>query len=230
MTRDSNKVHLLALETSGSVSGVYLSDGERMLGQITLHQKNIHSRRLSLSIRQLLEHLDLTEQDLSGIILSAGPGSFTGLRIGYSLGKGLAHALKCPIIEVPTLDIWARQIGRTSLPVFSFVNAHRDEIFYAIYRWKSDVLKRETDYQLIAFNNISEVIKEKMIITGAEIETFRDRFTHASQEFTIFAEPLPQVPEGHVLLSLGYQKYVREEYSPLESCEPMYLRAFKGVM
>ena len=230
MSNDSKKIRLLALETSGNVSGVYLSEGERMLGQITLHQKNIHSRRLSVSIRQLLEHLDLTEQDLSGIILSAGPGSFTGLRIGYSLGKGLAHALKCPIVEVPTLDIWAWQIGQTSLPVFSFVDAHRDEIFYAVYRWKSDVLKKETDYQLVSFNDLSRVITEKMIITGAEIETFRDRFTGASQDFATFPEPLPLVPEGRVLISLGYQKYLQEEFSPLESCEPLYLRAFKGVM
>jgi tRNA threonylcarbamoyladenosine biosynthesis protein TsaB len=230
MGMNKETIHLLALETSGLTSGVYLSAGERLLGQITLHQKNIHSRKLAQSVEQLLALLDLSTADLSGIVLSAGPGSFTGLRIGYSLGKGLAHALKLPLVEVPTLDVWAYQNGETDIPVFSFVDAHRDELFYAIYRWVDHKLERNTEYSLCSFDNINTVIQRKTVITGAQLVEYRDRFTSDLGEYAVFPQSLPGSPAGWALLSQGFQKYCDEKFSSLEDSEPMYLRAFKGVM
>jgi tRNA threonylcarbamoyladenosine biosynthesis protein TsaB len=223
-------IHLLALETSGLTSGVYLSAGDQLLGQITLNQKNIHSRKLAESVDQLLSLSDVEKEDLSGIVLSAGPGSFTGLRIGYSLGKGLAHALKIPLIEIPSLDIWAYQNGKTDLPVFSFVDAHRGELFYAIYHWIDQSIVRKTEYGLCSFEGVSKVIQSRTIITGAKLDEYQDRFISLLGEAAVFSTPLPGFPEGWALLSLGFEKYSEEKFSPLESCEPMYLRAFKGIM
>jgi tRNA threonylcarbamoyladenosine biosynthesis protein TsaB len=223
-------IHLLALETSGLTSGVYLSAGDQLLGQITLNQKNIHSRKLAESVDQLLSLSEVDKKDLSGIVLSAGPGSFTGLRIGYSLGKGLAHALKIPLVEIPTLDIWAYQNGKTALPVFSFVDAHRDELFYAIYHWTDQAIDRKTEYGLCAFEDISKVIQSKTVITGAKLIEYQDRFISFLGEDAVFSTPLPGFPEGWALLSLGFKKYTEEKFSPPESCEPLYLRAFKGIM
>ena len=211
-------INLLALETSGLTSGVFLSAGEQLLGQITLNQKNIHSRKLAESVEQLLSLSDLEKTDLSG------------LRIGYSLGKGLAHALKIPLVEIPTLDIWAYQTGKTDLPVFSFVDAHRDELFYATYQWEDHNIDRKTEYGICSFEDISKIIQSRTVVTGAKLAEFQNRFISILGNHAVLAGTLPGSPEGWALLSLGFKKYTMGKFSSLESCEPMYLRAFKGVM
>jgi tRNA threonylcarbamoyladenosine biosynthesis protein TsaB len=230
MSENSEKSHLLALETSGMTSGVYISQDDEMLGQTTLHQKNIHSRRLSLSLNELLDHLQLSLSDINAIILSAGPGSFTGLRIGYSFAKGMSHSLKIPIIEVPTLDVWAYQLGQTDLPVFSFINAHREEIFYAHYRWEKGQMNRIGDYQLVAFTFLTDIISQMTIITGGEMGQFQEKFKEYLGENAIIPHPLPKQPQGSALLELGFQKFRAKIFSNTESCEPMYLISFKGIM
>ena len=183
--RDSQNIILIGLETSGTTSGVYISKNEEILGQLTLHQKNIHSRSLSVSLKQLLDHLQLTLEEVKAIVLSAGPGSFTGLRIGYSFAKGIAHPLNLPIIEVPTLDIWAYQLGHIDLPVFSFINAHRDEIFGAHYTWQKGQLKQKGNYQLISLKALPEVIKEKTLICGEDLDQFQEIFEKSLGEFAL---------------------------------------------
>jgi tRNA threonylcarbamoyladenosine biosynthesis protein TsaB len=230
MNRKESKIHLLALETSGLTSGVYLSNEDKLIGQITLHQRNIHSRKLAESVSQLLKLLDMRKADLSAIVLSAGPGSFTGLRIGYSLAKGMAHALKLPLVEIPTLDVWAYQYGETELPVFSFVDAHRDELFYALYHWSDQKLKRDTEYELCAFDEIDEKIKRPTMITGILLPEYQHRFTEILGDKAVFPKHNTNLLDGQALISLGFQKYNEGNFSPLESSEPLYMRAFKGIM
>jgi tRNA threonylcarbamoyladenosine biosynthesis protein TsaB len=228
--KNSENIHLIALETSGTTSGVYISKNKEVLGQLTLHQKNIHSRSLSVSLKQLLDHLQLSLRDMKAIILSAGPGSFTGLRIGYSFAKGIAHPLNLPIIEVPTLDIWAYQTGQTDLPVFSFINAHREEIFGAHYKWQESQMKQEGDYRLISLNALPEVIKKNTLICGGDLDQFQEIFEKNLGDFAVFPYPMVKQLQGWALLELGYAKFKAEDFSDFEHCEPMYMRAFKGVM
>lgn len=98
---------LLGIETSGDTCAVGISRDGRLLLEIAANIRNIHSRELAPFVALALEKAALSTRDISALVLSAGPGSFTGLRIGYSFAKGLAHALAAPVIEVPTLDVWA---------------------------------------------------------------------------------------------------------------------------
>jgi tRNA threonylcarbamoyl adenosine modification protein YeaZ len=167
---------------------------------------------------------------MKAIILSAGPGSFTGLRIGYSFAKGIAHSLRIPIIEVPTLDIWAYQLGQTDLPVFSFINAYREEIFCARYQWQKDQMKRKSEYQIVALESLSELITRRTLISGGDLIQFQDRIKEDLGKIAVFPYPLPKQPQGWALLQLGFGKFKNGKYSHTENCEPMYIRSFKGVM
>ncbi len=152
---------LLGLETSGLTSGVYLSRNNQLLAEISLNIRNIHSRGIALFIEQILTFAEIGFDQVSAVVISAGPGSFTGLRIGYSVAKGLLHALQKPLIEIPTLDIWSYQQGQVTFPVFSFIDAHRQEIYYAFYRWEGQEMKRESDYQIMPFELLPQRITEK---------------------------------------------------------------------
>jgi len=232
MQKESTDKHiiLLGLETSGLTSGVYLSLNNQLLAEMSLNVRNIHSRGIALFIEQVLKLTEIGYDQISAVVISAGPGSFTGLRIGYSVAKGMLHALQKPLIEVPTLDVWAYQQGRLNVPVFSFIDAHRQEIFYAFYRWEDQTLKRESDYQIMPFDELTKRITEKTFFVGPDVVRWRIPLQNSLGERALFAYPIQQQLQGWALLQLGYEKFMAGQFSDLHSCEPMYLRPFKGIL
>jgi tRNA threonylcarbamoyladenosine biosynthesis protein TsaB len=230
MANPEKEIYLLGIEASGLTSAVCISREDQLLGLILLNLKNIHSRKLSAITRQLLDHINLKFTDLSGIILSAGPGSFTGLRIGYSLAKGLAHPLNLPIVEVPTLDIWAHQHGRTDLPVLSIIDAHREEIFCAKYLWQGNELNGYDDFQLLPISSLKKYVTEKTLIVGNDLEKLKGKISELLGKKALFSFPLSRDPDCHSLCHLGYKKFVNQDTVTASDCEPRYMRAFKGVM
>jgi tRNA threonylcarbamoyladenosine biosynthesis protein TsaB len=224
------EIVLLGIEASGLTSGVYLSRDNQPLGEMALNIQNIHSRGLALFVAELLKLTDLSLLQISAVVVSAGPGSFTGLRIGYSIAKGIAHAVQKPLIEIPTLDIWAFQQGQSGFPVFSFIDAHRQEIFYALYRWEGKELTRITDYQIMTIESLPDLVHEKTIFVGPEIERLKNQLKDLLGQQAVLAHPIQQQIQGWALLQLGWLKFNSKQFSDLNSCEPLYLRPFKGIM
>jgi len=219
---------LLGIETSGGTCAAGIARGGQVIAEVSANIKNIHSKMLAPFVDSLLKIAGLSARDLSGVAVSAGPGSFTGLRIGYSVAKGLAHALNVPIVEVPTLDIWVFQTGWQPTPVLSVIDAHRGEIFCAVYQWKDNLPERQTDYLLISPEKLSEMLSIDAIIVGASTK-IKDLVTpHIPGNFR-FQQPSPSAPQVWALLALGAQKFAAAEFSDVANCEPFYMRAFKGV-
>src|SRR6187551_564583 len=100
---------ILSLETSTTVCSVALAQDGRLIGTSELRLEKSHSSHITVLIQQLLENTGFTNQDLSAIAVSGGPGSYTGLRIGTSTAKGLCYALDIPLIAVSTLHALAWQ-------------------------------------------------------------------------------------------------------------------------
>lgn len=223
------KTILLGIESSGMACAVGVSADNRMLLEISANIKNIHSQKLAPFVEYALQTAELQMQEINAIVLSAGPGSFTGLRIGYSVAKGLAHALKIPLIEVPTLDVWAYQAGEQSNPVMSVIDAHRGEIFCAAYHWESGALKLARDYALLKPENLPEILKTAVVITGADTGKLYPQLKAYLPRGSFLLHPSPELPQVWALLELGFEKFSGEQFADLNSCEPFYMRTFKGV-
>ena len=230
MNDKKKPVFILTIETSGLTSGVSIGQDGELLAERALNLKNIHSRKMALMLKQLMEDVKLDYRDLAAIALSAGPGSFTGLRIGYSLAKGLAHPLCLPLIEVSTLDVWAYQQGKTDLPVMALIDAHRNEIFCGLYRWKQNTLHREGDYRLVPLKDLPALLREPTLIVGADTVQLKEKIMKFSAEAARFPFPFLTQPENWALLHLAFQKYQAGELCAVSEAEPRYMRAFKGVM
>lgn len=230
MKNKKEPVFILTIETSGLTSGVSIGRDGKLLAQMALNLKNIHSRKMALMLKQIMEDVNLEYRQLAAIALSAGPGSFTGLRIGYSLAKGLAHPLHIPLVEVPTLDVWAYQQGKTDLPVLALIDAHRGEIFCGLYRWKQDNLQREGDYRLLPLKDLPSVLTEPTLIVGGDAAQLREKILEICGQTARFSFPLLIQPENRALLHLAFLKYHAGESSTVEEAEPLYMRAFRGVM
>lgn len=96
-------MNIIAIETASTICGVALFMDDEIINKHEINKPKIHGKKLPIIIKNLLNENKVNVTDLDGIAISAGPGSYTGLRIGMSFSKGLAASSKLPIIPVPTL-------------------------------------------------------------------------------------------------------------------------------
>jgi tRNA threonylcarbamoyladenosine biosynthesis protein TsaB len=227
--KNKNKTILLGVESSGITCGAGISINNQLRDEKVVNGKNIHSEKLAIFVNTILENLNLPVENLSGIVISAGPGSFTGLRIGYSLAKGIAHQLNIPIIEVPTLDVWAYQTNEQQILIMPLIDAYREEVFYSIYKWEKSEFKRTADYSISKIDNLPQIVKQKILIVGYVPEKIKSEVEKALSNYAVFPNKNNSMLSIAALLDLGYQKFKEKEFSDLNSCEPFYMRKFKGV-
>lgn len=158
---------LLALETSGRAGSVAALDGTRLIAERTLDPARGSAATLAPAIRDLLGEVHWRPADVQVVAVAAGPGSFTGLRIGVMTAKTLAYALGADVIAVDTLDVIAQQApsitaqqapSNTALqalddtrPLWAVIDAGRDELFAARYlgNWQSGELIAERPTALV---------------------------------------------------------------------------------
>ena len=129
---------LLALETSGRAGSVAALDGTQLLAERTLDAARGSAATLAPAIRELLADVQWRAADVQVVAVAAGPGSFTGLRIGVMTAKTLAYALGADCIAVDTLDVIARQAPGDARPLWAVLDAGRDDLFAARYLSNSD--------------------------------------------------------------------------------------------
>lgn len=130
----------LAVESATLVASVAVGRGDRILSEVTSHSTLTHSERLLPMIDQALTLAGVSVQQLQRLLVSVGPGSFTGLRIGLATVKGLAHALGLPVTPVSTLEAlaWQQQTQDLIVPL---LDARKQQVYAAIYRLQADGLE-----------------------------------------------------------------------------------------
>lgn len=159
-------MRVLALETSTLAGGVALLDGDRVVAEYLLDVRATYSERLMATVHRVLEDAGWTVEDLVGIAVAIGPGSFTGLRIGLSTVKGLALALRIPVVPVPTLDAYAATLPFCSLPVCPVLDARKGEVYACLYRWDGEGMRREWEYVALSPRALAERLTEPVVLVG----------------------------------------------------------------
>src|SRR3954470_16581470 len=124
---------LLALDTSTRFATVAVHDGEQVLSETTWLAGREHSTRLITEAEVALERIGRTAQDLTGLVVAHGPGSFTGVRVALSVAKGMAAGLDVPLWGVSSLDVVAYAATPSSLPVRAVLEAGRGRYATALY-------------------------------------------------------------------------------------------------
>ncbi|KXB98090.1 MAG: hypothetical protein AA908_01395 [Chlorobi bacterium NICIL-2] len=164
---------ILAIETSGSVCAVALVRGTYLLGEYTLDEPGIHDRMLAVLAERLLS--DVGSPPLDAVAVSAGPGSFTGLRIGVAFAKGLCFARRVPLLAVPTLEACAaaavpiaRQIHDCDIAAIA---AAHDELFF-VQHYSADG-QSLTAVEVAPATAIERRISQTTILCGPGAVAFR---------------------------------------------------------
>jgi tRNA threonylcarbamoyladenosine biosynthesis protein TsaB len=215
---------LIAIESSTSVCSVTLCRQGAVISTIALNQPNVHAQKLVLLIEQLFEQTGLVARDLDAVAVSAGPGSYTGLRIGVSVAKGLSYALEIPLIAVDTLKALAWQAlsyaGETDV-VIPMMDARRMEVYAAAYG-KGGKQLMATQALILDHNPFDSVIdKGKAIYIGDGVAKAKEVLAHPDAVFL----NLPCC--SRTVASLAYAKYEKKEFEDKVYFEPNYLKDFR---
>lgn len=148
---------LLALDSSGLVASVAIVTEETVLAEYTVNYKKTHSQTLLPMLDEIVRMLDIDLSEVDGIAVSAGPGSFTGLRIGSATAKGLGLAIEKPIISVPTLEGLAYNLYGSNALICPMMDARRNQVYTALYEFEEGRLVVVSEQKAIA---IEEIIDE----------------------------------------------------------------------
>lgn len=173
---------ILALETSARAVSAAVTEEEHVLASAYLDVGLTHSRTLMPIVKAMLENAGLCVQDCDAIAVAAGPGSFTGIRIGVSAAKGLAFAAGLPAVGVSTLEAMARGLAHVEGLLVCAMDARRKQVYNALFRAQNGQLHRLTPDRAISLEALcAEVQGESGPITligdGAQLclEAFREK-------------------------------------------------------
>ncbi len=164
-----NMLPILAIETSGEMcSAAVLLDGNSFV-EMNFLQKHIHSKKIIDIIDSVIKNCNLEINNIKAIAISGGPGSFTGLRIGFSIAKGLALGAGIPIIPVPTYDALALQISKSLYDGLEFVVANKasiEEVYYSKYSIDGQRLNTINEVKSIHKNELDKFIGDTKNLFG----------------------------------------------------------------
>ena len=126
---------ILGLDSSGLVASVAVVENDLLLAEYTTDYKKTHSQTLLPMLDELRNMIELDMNTVDAIAIAAGPGSFTGLRIGAATAKGLGLAINKPLVEVPTLEGLALNLWGTDRLVCSIMDARRNQVYTGVYEF-----------------------------------------------------------------------------------------------
>ena len=150
---------ILAFETSAKAASVALVDNGKLLGESYQNTGLTHSQTLMVMAEDLLKSCNLSVRDVEAVAVAAGPGSFTGVRIGVAAAKGFAWGGELPCYGVSTLEAMALSLGAWDGYVVPAMDARRNQVYTAIFRAEKGVLSRVEEDMAISLEELKEKIK-----------------------------------------------------------------------
>jgi len=217
---------LLAIDTATRTAGLALYDEANgwILGEETWYSVNRHTVELMPRLAHLLEQQGVSPSDLTGLVVSLGPGSFTGLRIGLGLAKGIALSNRLPLVGVPTLDVVAQPHKAQRLPIWAVLQAGRGRICTGHYARHRGKWRRRGDYQRTTVEELCQQVQDPSLFCGeleaADIDLLREKLGMVATIIT----PAASLRRAAFLVELGWERLSRGDADDAASLSPIYLQ------
>lgn len=209
-------MNMLAIDTSTQTMGVALMKNEKIVAETTLLSKNDHSSRLMPAIHELMGHAKMVPEALDTIVVTEGPGSYTGTRIGITTAKTLAWALDIPIKTVSSLKLIAssNSAGFNGL-ICPFIDARRGMVYTGLYRYVQGELEKEKDEVNILFSSWLDMLQEMnepVLFLSNDIDIYKQQIEEACSNAVIPKSINQQIHPSHLFMLAHHdlQKSVHE--------------------
>ena len=213
---------LLAVDTSTAQVGLAVYDGVQVLGETVWRSKQHHTVELAPAIAELLRRSGLSMEELRALGVAIGPGSFTSLRVGLSLVKGLALACGLPVIGIPTLDIYAAAQPASKLPLLTAIQAGRNKLAVGWYKYTKNGWQAQGIARVVTTESLIYEIKTPTVVCGEFTPEERQRLAKDELNVKLVA-PSGSIRRPSVLAELAWERWQKGEVDEEASLAPIYL-------
>lgn len=221
---------LLAIDTATRTASLAVYDANGVQAEMTWHSRENHTVELMAQIVRLLDLASVEKSNLSAIGVALGPGSFTGLRVGMSVAKGLAMGLHIPLIGIPTLDGVAHGHSFVSMPIWAVIQAGRGRYSVACYLARRGTIKRSSEYALVSPSSFADLVNRKEHAERARRVLFCGEIDAPLAQVLVerlggqalIAPPALDTRRAGFLAELAWSRLQLGHLDDVESLAPMY--------
>ena len=216
---------ILGIESSTLAAGCAIGGHEGVLAMAQVGRGRRHAESLAPQVQFICAQAQVELSEISVIAVDVGPGLFTGLRVGIATAKAFAHALRVPMIGVPSLDLLAFPVRFTSRLIAAAIDARRGEIYYAFYRQVPGGIQRLGEHCIGSPDDVaSELLAsgEEVLLVGDGAYRYQEMFEGMSKVELV--DSGLSNPSAASLVRLAHARAMREQFQQPASLEPIYLR------
>lgn len=221
---------ILGIDSSGLVASVAIVEDDRLVAEYNLQHKITHSQTLLPMLEEIRNRIHLDMQTIDAIAVAAGPGSFTGLRIGAATVKGLGLALGKPIIPVPTLEGMAYNCYGTDLLVCPIMDARRNQVYTGLYIFEKEDrirMKSVMEQTAVGFDELAaklNVLGREVLFLGDGVPVFAEAMKELLRIPYYFAPAHMNRQRAASVAALGKEKFEQGIFEDAADHAPEYLR------
>jgi tRNA threonylcarbamoyladenosine biosynthesis protein TsaB len=209
---------LLAIDTATRQLSLALHTGESLAAEASWHTANYHTMELAPQVALMLRRAGVKPEQLKGIAVALGPGSYTSLRVGLGFAKGLALAHDVPIIGVSSFDIVMRPVPPQERLVLAVVPAGRGRLSVAGYRWSGRHWQPDGEPRILNWDEMTASILEPAYICGEVQEPENARLPGLAE----LASPALRLRRAGFLAEIGWERLRRHRVDDLSKLAPIY--------
>lgn len=219
---------LLAIDTSTRQVGIAVYDGMMVLAESTWLSQDYHTAELAPAVEGVLQRARIQASQLKALGVATGPGSFTGLRIGLALAKGIALACHLPIFGVPSLDILANAQPVLDIPLAAVLSAGRQRLAVGWYLAKENAWQPDGAVEVLDAQSLAERIQQPILVCGelseADRRTLGRRYRNAR-----LASPARSMRRPSYLAELAWRRWLTGKPDDPTALAPIYLHVGEPI-
>lgn len=222
---------ILGLDSSGIVASVAVVEDDTLLAEYTVNYKKTHSQTLLPMLDTIGKMIELDLHTIDAIAVAAGPGSFTGLRIGSATAKGLGLALNKRIVAVPTTEALAYNLFGCRGVICPLMDARRNQVYTGIYRFRGEEMETVEGQMAVDIGEIADRVNElgeEVTFLGDGVPVFREILKEKIKVPYTFAPAHVNKQRAGAVAALGLRYALRGQTESATEHKPEYLRMFQA--
>ena len=219
---------LLAVDTSTAQVGLALYDGAQIIGEFAWRSSQRHTVELAPAISELLTRCSITMDDVRAVGVALGPGSFTSLRVGLALVKGLVLSRHIPLVGIPTLDILAAAQAASKLPLGVAIQAGRGRFALGWYKSSRNGWQPKAEARVVTIEKLVDEIKSPCTLCGEFTAEERERLVKENINIRL-ASPAQSVRRPAVLAELAWARWQAGHVDDEAALAPIYLHTAEPI-
>lgn len=223
---------IINIETSSKVCSVALSENDNIIQIVESNEVNDHSASLTVFIEKILKESSISLKNIDAIAVSKGPGSYTGLRIGVSVAKGLCYGAQKSLIGICTLQAMAAGLlmqnkvqeiisQDAAIKICPMIDARRMEVYSAMYDLNCNQIQEIKAEVLSELSFSNQLQESKILFFGNGADKFRNIISNPNAIFIDDVEP-----SAIFISQLSYKAFLADKFEDIAYFEPFYLKDF----